>query len=87
MDDSRDFPKSVVAAVSIAGSTYAVVACVAYACLGSAVLWDGRPLTSYTVGSGALEMLFNALLALHVMITFVININVLAKNVELKLAR
>ena len=87
MEDSRDFPKSVVAAVSVAGSTYVIIACVAYACLGSAVLWDGRPLTSYAVGSAALETLFNALLAVHVMITFVINLNVLAKNVELKLAR
>ena len=85
MADHRDFPKAVNLSVGVMALVYAVVASVGYVYIGAAKLADGRPLTSYV--SGITLRVVNGLLAIHVLIAYVIEGNVLLRNVLSMLGR
>ena len=79
MAQPEDFPKSVGASLGVMAVVYVLVASVGYVYIGASALADGRPLTSYL--SGTLLRVVNGFLAVHVLIAYVIEGNVLVRNV------
>ena len=79
MEPPAHFTRSVGAGMLIVTSCYAAVACVGYVRIGETVLLDGKPITSHSVGFEALDKANNILLAFHVLIAALINLNVLTK--------
>jgi len=80
MNDSRQFPKSVGTSTALMAVSYSAVAAICYARMGPAAFADGAAVTSHIENDTLLRIL-NALLAVHVMIAEIIEVNVLTRGI------
>jgi hypothetical protein len=80
MKNPAEFPKAVKLSSLVMVTSYTVAAGVAYSTIGSAILINGDPMTS-DLAKGTSLYVVNFFLAVHVMIAYVIEGNVLARGV------
>lgn len=80
MSEPKTFPKAVVVSLVVMQASFLAVSCVGYYYIGEATLLNGDPITSQ-IRSGWEKRMVNAMLAIHVLIAYVIEGNVLVRGI------